>query len=319
MKGWVKGMLIASVACIGAGTLLCAGAWGMGGRFYYFRNRNFGITEEKMVQIAEDEIVMEDAYREADARKADGVAGEGQIKEGDVIPKQPSGAGAEAKSGGTIVRKLEIEVAGGWVEVVPDDSTDQIVVASSHEDYRCRQELDGDKLEIYVGLDLDFDHWLDSGAWHGWDGSGDGEPAATIRIPAGVCFDQADLEVKAGVVSVRQLSAKKMDLEVKAGSLEVAEGSVQELDGECKTGELIYEGQVGREMKAECSTGSVQYVIDGSQEDFWYEVDAAITGSVRIDGEENGLLERDHVIHNPGAAKKASLECKTGVIDISFQ
>ncbi len=91
------------------------------------------------------------------------------------------------------------------------------------------------------------------------------------------------------------------------------------MDGECKTGELIYEGQVGREMKAECSTGSVQYVIDGSQEDFWYEVDAAITGSVRIDGEENGILERDHVIHNPGAAKKASLECKTGVIDISFQ
>ena len=30
MKGWVKGMLIASVACIGAGTMLCVGAWGMG-------------------------------------------------------------------------------------------------------------------------------------------------------------------------------------------------------------------------------------------------------------------------------------------------
>ena len=45
MKGWVKGMLIASAVCIGTGTAMCAGAWAMGGRFSQFRHRRIQETE----------------------------------------------------------------------------------------------------------------------------------------------------------------------------------------------------------------------------------------------------------------------------------
>ena len=205
-----------------------------------------------------------------------------------------------------------------------DPSTDQIVVTSSDEDYRCRQELDEDKLEIYVGLNtgMDFwdaDSWIDGSLWKDWVEDLDEEkPAAQIRIPAGADFRQVDLAVKAGEISMSQVTAEKLDLEVKAGYLEVSGGAVQELDGECKAGELIYEGQVGREMEAECNTGSIQYRIEGSQEDFWYQVEAA-AGSILIDGQEKGVLNRESVIENPGAAKKAKLECTTGAIDVSFQ
>lgn len=322
MKGWVKGMLIASAACIGTGTVLCLGAWGMGGRFSYYRDKSFGITRERSDRDAK-EIAAADELREAEVYEEDAAVNRESEPKSDASSQALTSRGAEAKSGGTVVKKLEIQVMGGWVEIVNDDSTDQIVVTSSNEDYVCRQELEEDTLEIYVGLnskvDFNLDHWLDGSAWQEWaDGIGNKDPAAQIRIPAGVSFKQVDLEVKAGGISAEGLTSEKLDLETDAGILEVGEGNVQELDGECRAGELIFEGSVGREMKAECQTGSIQYRIDGSREDFWYEVEAK-AGSILIDGKEEGILNRESIIENPGAAKKATLECRAGAVDVSFQ
>lgn len=331
MKGWVKGMIIGAVACIGTGTVLCMGAWAMGGRFAYFRNRGYGLAKFEDEREALEEMARADREREEAAYEAEAVIEEEGAPDRSVGAGQDGAlgtkaavSGGQAKSGATVVRQLEIEVAGGLVEIVADPSTDQIVVTSSDEDYRCRQELDEDKLEIYVGLNtgMDFwdaDSWIDGSLWKDWVEDLDEEkPAAQIRIPAGADFRQVDLAVKAGEISMSQVTAEKLDLEVKAGYLEVSGGAVQELDGECKAGELIYEGQVGREMEAECNAGSIQYRIEGSQEDFWYQVEAA-AGSILIDGQEKGVLNRESVIENPGAAKKAKLECTTGAIDVSFQ
>ena len=60
MKGWVKGMIIGAVACIGTGTVLCMGAWAMGGRFAYFRNRSYGLARFEDEREALEEMARAD-------------------------------------------------------------------------------------------------------------------------------------------------------------------------------------------------------------------------------------------------------------------
>jgi len=322
MKGWVKGMLIGAAACVGAGSMVCAGAWAMGGRFSHYRHRSYGLTEQwtegEDMDTWEEDLEEPAVYEEdQDIRQGSGdrEAWEGG-KTGGGIAKEDDGR--EARSGGTIVRELEIEVMGGWVEVAADDSVDQIVVTSSNENYACRQELKEDKLEVSIGLN--------SGLWQDWlsgrdDGDfGDEDLAARILIPGGAVFREVGLTVKGGGLHMDQVTAQKLELDLGAGILEVSAGNVQELEGQCKAGELVYQGQVGQEMEAECATGSIQYQIDGSPEDFWYEVESA-AGSVVVDGEEKGGLnwKKENTVDNPGAVKKAKLECKAGAVNVEFQ
>ena len=294
MKGWVKGMIIGAVACVAAGSMMCVGAWAMGGRFSHYRNRSYGLVEEWMDK---DHLESEDmaVYEGTTVIGQDG-GGEWSREIGDEVAEEDALAGTwgqlgrEARSGGTIVRELEIEVLGGMVEIVADDSADQIVVTSGNEDYECRQKLEEDKLEIYVGLH--------SGLWKDWirgrdvGNFGNGEDlAARIVIPAGADFREVDLEVKGGGLLISQVNAQKLKLHVDAGALNVSAGSAQELEGECNAGELIYQGQVSREMEAECAMGSLLYQIEGSAEDFRYEVESA-AGSIVIDGEEKGIINK---------------------------
>ncbi len=324
MKGWVKGMLIGAAACIGVGSTVCVCAWAMGGRFSHYRHRSYGWVkqseeaydmEEKKPEKQEELQV----YEGSGSMSRDyGTGINESVNAGNKASAGVPGSSAgEARSGGTIVRELEIQVMGGWVEIITDDSAEQIVVTSSNEDYVCRQELDEDKLEIRVGLN--------TGLWQNWlDGRDDGDfedeedLAARILIPSGASFHEVDLEVKGGVLHMDQVTAGKLSLDVEIGTAEVSAGSVQELDGECKMGELIYKGQVGQEMEAECTTGSIQYLIDGVREDFTYEVECA-AGSISIDGIEEGVLNREDVIYNPEAVKRAKLECKAGAIGVEFQ
>lgn len=309
MKGWMKGMLVSAGICVGVGCAICVCGKAMGGTFAYFRGRGFGITE--MVTMREDEVreaAPAERYRED---KAEGARAGTEIPEESPGTENVYGGGTEVREEGEVIRELDIQVTGGRVEVVADDSVSQVTVTSSNEDYRCRREMDDGKLEIRVELN--------AGLWSDFDYTEDeGDLAAEIRIPADAWFREVDLEVKGGLLQVERVAAEKLDLELAAGMLEVAEGLVEELDGECKAGELIYRGTVSREMDGECTAGRLFYEVEGSETDFWYELENSM-GSILIDGTEQGLLRQEVIIDHPGAAKKAKLECKTGLIEIEFR
>lgn len=302
MKGWMKGMLVSAGICVGVGCAICVCGKAMGGTFAYFRDRSYGITE--MVTIGTDEAVVPDKPRRAERAGADPA----MIPEENPETRGRGMGGTEIRSGGEVIRKLEIHVTGGEVKVVSDDSVSEVTVTGSNEDYRCRQETDDDKLEIHVDLNV--------GLWSDYEE--EGELAAEIRIPADAWFEEVDLEVKGGLLQVDRVAAEKLDLELAAGMLEVTGGQVEELNGECKAGELIYRGAVNREMDGECMAGRIVYEVEGNEGDFWYELENTM-GSIMIDGAEQGILRQETVVDRPGAAKKASLECKTGSIEIEFQ
>ncbi len=333
MKGWTKGLLIVSAVFVAAGTAVCVGGWAMGGRFGQLGHRSYGIVEPDPVRPegtgagpgqsgqrpGESAPGTENwSGPGADSRSAPGAgedgagsfcqaAGEGQS----TPPGQEAGRGFDGRLTfeGRTVTDLQTVVMGGKAEIRYDDTEDSIRIICDSDNFRCRQEMDDDTLEIEIrpkrsGWSLtDYEDWE--------------ETAVVILIPAGASLEEAELEVKGGALSVGQIRADKLELELEAGVLEVQGGCVRELKGECRAGALTYRGEVLWDMEAECMAGGISYEVEGKKEDFNYKIEI-LGGSILIDGTEQGKLKKETVLEYPGAAKTAELECMAGAIEIGF-
>lgn len=333
MKGWIKGMLIVSAACVATGTVLGVCGWAMGGRLSYYVTRCLPGAPYWMVEEArEDNIVRPPEEIQAETGKAketpmsreeaaesqkmgaeetEAPEPESQImgqaeRIGEVVP-----GGSQALFDGRNIRELDIIVEGARAIVTADESADTIEIICYDEDYRCFWETDEDGLEIQIRRRHN-KNWSLLENIDMWE-----EAVAEIIIPAGALFDEADLEVIGGVLTVDQIFAGKLDLEIQGGKLEVLAGQTGELSGDCQAGELTYEGQVRWELDADCQAGSIRYLLEGKEEDFNYEIDVSM-GKICIDGSERGRQNSETVLNNPGAVKTADLECEVGTIEIDF-
>lgn len=319
MKGWMKGMLIASAVCVGAGTAMCASAWAMGGRFSRFLHRRIGVVEEAIPA----QPIYPQPQGAGAAESQESPEGQNSGKAQESTDEAAKSAAAESPDrtalfGGSVVAKLEIEAAGGKIEIITEDGAESIRVICENEAYECYQRVEGDTLEIkierYTKKDRPFWENLDQLAQleDQWE-----ETAAQIIIPAGSHFRQADLEVSGGAMTVDYLYADSLDLKAAGGLLSVQEGIAGKLNGECMAGSLVYQGQVLQKMDAECEAGSIRYLLEGEEGDFNYELEAEV-GSILIDGTEQGNMTDEAALRNGGAVKRADLECSAGKIEIDF-
>lgn len=323
MKSWIKGMLIVSAICVITGAVLGGAAWAMGGRFSYFRERSYGLVAQEEAGEDTAEVSVPEERPPQPERPEEVMASQPQITEAETRRSvsepqpQPEIGSAEsvpsrkAEFEGMTVSELDIIVEGAKVELIEDESADRIQIICDDENYRCYQETDKDTLEIHVRMRRNKD-WSPFDTMDQWE-----RTAAQIIIPANVLFDQVELEVAGGVLSADRINAGRLSMEIQGGKVEVLSGSVGELSGDCQAGELTYEGQIRREMDADCQAGAVRYLIEGREEDFNYEIDAAV-GRVSIGGTEISSLKKESVLNNPGAAKRAEVECEAGAVEINF-
>ena len=317
MKGWIKGMLIVSAICVITGAVLGGAAWAMGGRLsYFYERKQVHGTRDNTVEVPVSEKKEPETRRTESENGLRAGTGENQTPEtaAETLYQQESGT-AEAVSGsgkaeyeGRLISELEINVEGAKVELTADPSSDKIQVFCDDENYRCIQETDEDTLKLHIRMRKNIDQSL----FETWE-----ETAAQIIIPADVLFDEVELEIAGGVLTADWINANKLSLEVQGGKLEVLSGSVGDLSGECQAGELIYEGQAWWKVDGECQAGAIRYFIEGREEDFNYEIDTAV-GRIAIGGTEIKDLIKETVINNPGATKRAELDCEAGAIDMDF-
>jgi len=256
----------------------------MGGRFSYYRHRGFGFVEDQR-----DIVIEEDSWGEENRTE--------KVFSGELI------------SEGKAIQNLEIEVTAGKVELIADDSVEEIEVFLNNANYQFHQNTEKDKIELYIGLkdnfwDTDFEFF----EYH----------AAQIRIPTEFEFQKVKLELKAGLLDVEGIIAKEMEIELKAGQMTVTNANIEQLNSECAAGELIYQGDIEEKLDVECKTGRAEYLLSGKEKDFNYELEV-LGGRIVIDGEIMEKLSQEATINNPEAMKKAELECKAGEICIEFE
>lgn len=225
---------------------------------------------------------------------------------------------------GSGIRDLVIEV-GGCALTIQESEDDRFYVETGNIGrFQCYQEGD----TLYVKSTL-------KAGKLNLDGNEVSKHRITLYVPAGYRFDDVDISFGAGTLEIGQIASQDMSLEVGAGQIlvdglsadsceiEVGMGEivlsdmqVGELDAECGMGSLEISGSVLGDLDVSCGMGSVEMDLEGSRQDFNYEVEAAM-GSVSIDGDDFSGLAQDRSVNN-GAARTMSIECSMGSIEVEF-
>lgn len=235
----------------------------------------------------------------------------------------------EQYSLGNAIRNLDIEV-GGCTVIFKDSSDDNFYVeAQNMGKFQCYVEDE----TLYLKSTRKVNHVSDLGDEFK-------RHKITLYIPQNeqdiFTFENVDIEFGAGLLELDTLSAEELNLEVGAGqitaeflearecNIEVGMGEicvedmmVGNLNAETGMGHLLMGGFVDGDLTAECSMGAIELDLTNAENDFNYQLEAAM-GSVEIDGESYAGMAHEKTVDN-GAARTMKVECAMGAIMINFE
>lgn len=138
----------------------------------------------------------------------------------------------------------------------------------------------------------------------------------TLYVPENRFYDELDITVGAGMLSVSGLKVAELESAAGAGRIVMNDMIVGELEIDNGVGETTFRGEVSGDIKANCAAGSISLKIKGDEADFNYRINCAI-GHISLGSSFYGGLAAEKSIDN-NADKKMRLECAIGNIDVSF-
>lgn len=156
---------------------------------------------------------------------------------------------------------------------------------------------DSSAKEITVKTDGKYDIYLKNSVLYIKSRNLNDNDTLVIELPSDTTFGNVDIEAGAGVVEIERFNTKELEVEVGAGELVINQASVKECD--------IHVGM-----------GSVEIYLEGSEEDYNYEIECG-AGNVQI-GQESfgGLAAEKHINNHAGA--NVEIECGMGSVVIGF-
>lgn len=232
--------------------------------------------------------------------------------------RDPIKGDARLSCPGEAVRKLELE-AGGC----------EFTVVSSSDGNISLEVMNADAFQGYVEGDTLFIKSNPS-RWN------TGNCNILLYLPEGHSFELAEVTVGAGTLFFQDLDAEELSVEVGAGSLEtervraehldltVGAGTVtlqgmeiRDLEVSVGVGSLYAVGRLSGDADVECAMGSVEMALEGSEENFNYDLEGSL-GVVNIGDIHYAGISAAREINNH-AAQDISLESAMGSISIFFQ
>lgn len=163
--------------------------------------------------------------------------------------------------------------------------------------------------------------------WHN-----DYNPKITITIPSGFKADLFKLQIGAGEVTADEINAVtgvfsvdagrlKIDTlnvddsstyNVGTGEMELRDITAKDTKIECGVGHVVIDGTIIGDNDISCGVGSIELNLNGSEEDYNYEVEAGI-GNIVIDG--HSYYDRNI---NNDSDNRMKLDCGIGNITVDF-
>lgn len=236
------------------------------------------------------------------------------------------------------VRNLDIDFAYGTLVIEPSDSG-QIEVEVAYRpvwkglNRSITPELKGDTLTIKDSLagERKWMRWLQ------------GQTAfLTLRIPAGITFQEVKLDVGAANVEWNSemvceklnlvigagrmitgseepvlIQAQRMNVEVGAGYLGITNLKAEELNAKCGVGQMALFGVAADKTILDCGVGQITISMTGRETDYNYEVDTGI-GGVSVGGTFYGGLGTHQKVDR-GGRNSIIVDCGVGEVDVSFE
>jgi hypothetical protein len=161
-------------------------------------------------------------------------------------------------------------------------------------------------------------------------------PRITVTLPEGFEASDFTLKVGAGSVAVDEVYAVKGNFSVDAGEIDInqltisdeskytvgtgkmtlSEAKVNNIIVDSGVGSVDINGEVNGENDIKCGVGSVNLNLDGTEEEYSYDVSCGI-GNISIDGHSYKNIDGE-VIDNDAADNSLKLDCGIGHISVDF-
>lgn len=271
-------------------------------------------AEEEANEELEELEELEDAWDDMEDEISDDVRGD--IEE--ELLAEISGEREDTGIGASQVKNMKIDIGGAAL---------------------CFMESESDNFEIIINGKRKYRYYESQGKFCLEGGKnntiGNNNERVYLYIPSGKSFDEVEINVGGGLISIEELEAKKVELTVGAGiifsdgischDLEVEVGAgkaalegieADRMDIEVGMGSAYVQGGITSKIDVECGMGSIVMELDNAETDFNYEIECS-AGSIVVGGETyQAFLDELHV--NNRASGKCSLECSMGRIEMTF-
>ena len=203
------------------------------------------------------------------------------------------------------LRSFKPEVRERALEIIRDDQIDGVIVDGSqllvvnHSADEESLSLEIEKKEKYKSISQ-----ID-------------EAKMILRIPAHLEFEELDIYLNSSSLEAERLDAKELRVNINASAAEIREVNAGVLEVENNAGSLWAYGTIGEKMEVDCNAGTTEMQINGSYDEFNYEVDCSV-GAIRLGNKDYSGLKSTVSLKNEGAKKTMDLNCGVGNIDIQL-
>lgn len=294
MRRFIKGCIIAGVACIFIGGGISAVSVALGGNLIDVLPEQATRWKQELGNVAQEEFWINNKF----------------LYDYDPDDFKDQGEQIYTASG---IKELHGVITAGKVVIREDSPGDEISVFCNRDDsYYSIEEDNGElKLNSYPGDDYD------SGS----------DLLFTIHIPKDYRFSSVDMSLKRSkklyrrqdsdlVLIADALSADEINLEAKAGFIKINRGNAGELNAEAEAGAIEFSGTTTGDISAKCQAGAIELQLDGKKEDYDYDLRCKL-GAIELGDEEIAVLKSKKQIDN-GSGKTMDLDCEVGAIEVDF-
>ena len=294
MRKFIKGCIIAGVACVFIGGGITAVSMSLGGSLLDVLPQQAARWKEELGNVTQQEFWSNNMFLY------------------DYNPADFTDQGEQVYTASGI-KELSGVITAGKVVIREDDLPGDEITIFCNKDgsYYNIEEDDGElKLNSYPG---------DSGS--------DRDLLFTIHIPKDYRFSSVDIKLKRSrkiigktdsdvVLIADVLLADEMKLEAKAGLIKVNRGNAGELTLETEAGAVEFSGAATGDISAKCQAGAIELQLDGKKEDYDYDVRCKL-GAIELGDEEIAVLGSKKKIDN-GSGRTMDLDCEVGSIEVDF-
>lgn len=139
--------------------------------------------------------------------------------------------------------------------------------------------------------------------------------AGTFTVD-GLYGNDISIQAGAGKIDIQSINARNVSAECGAGEIRIDSLTADVLDLEAGMGNIDVNGSIERSADVECSMGNVNLTLQGTEQDYDYELDCAL-GNISIGTMKYTGISEEKDIYN-GSGRIISVECSAGNININF-
>lgn len=146
--------------------------------------------------------------------------------------------------------------------------------------------------------------------------SGNTEATIKIKVPF-YSLQEADISVGTGILQIGQIQTEELHVEVGAGQASVNRFVSDYAEFHCGAGEMQITGEA-ESTDVECGMGNVNYMVNGAENEYNYEVKSSI-GNVSIGNDTSEGLNPKWRKWDDMTEKEINIECGIGEVHVEFK